>query len=134
MAPFPCRECGIAPQAPECAVVHPKEPSAVERPGNREEKRRGLTQTALFRELTADNFTLLAEAIAKRVATYQNGSPTTIIGPPKSGARILNEFWRDALGGDWVCTGAGTPGTWKQVKRHTGGYVWEVPEVEPQCR
>ena len=84
----------------------------------------------------------------------QNGSPTTIIGPPTSGARVLNEFWRDALGGEWVCTVAGTPGTWMQIrpaavtadpssgtiptglpdlerhhgamKRHAGGYVWEI--------
>ncbi len=57
------------------------------------------------------NFTILAEEIAKRVATYQNGSPTAIIGPPTSGTRLLNEFWRDALGGEWRCTGTGTPGT-----------------------
>ena len=68
-----------------------------------------------FRQLTADNFAILAEEIAKRVATYQNGSPTTIIGPPTSGDRVLNEFWRDALGGEWVCTAAGTPGTWQQI-------------------
>ena len=85
---------------------------------------------------------------------YQNGSPTTIIGPPTSGDRVLKEFWRDALGGEWVCTAAGTPGTWLQlrpaavvtdpstgtiptgylvwnatdgaVKRHTGSYCWEI--------
>ena len=107
-----------------------------------------------FRQLTADNFALLAEEIAKRVATYQNGSPTTIIGPPTSGDRVLNEFWRDALGGEWVCRAAGTPGTWQQirpaavvsdpsagtipvgyaiwnvsdgaVKRHAGTYSWEI--------
>lgn len=113
-----------------------------------------VSNAALFRELTADNFTILAEEIAKRVATYQSGTPTTIIGPPTSGARVLNEFWRDALGGEWVCTGAGEPGTWKQVrpaavtadptsgtipddyliwnvtdggiKRHAGSYSWEI--------
>jgi len=37
-----------------------------------------------FRLLTADNFAILAEEIAKRVATYQNGSPTMIIGPHTS--------------------------------------------------
>ena len=101
------------------------------------------------------DFTILAEEIAKRVATYQNGSPTTIIGPPTSGARVLNEFWRGALGEEFGCTVAGTPGTWKQVKpaaitadpssgtiptgylvlnvttghikRHAGGYVWDIP-------
>jgi hypothetical protein len=105
--------------------------------------------------LTNDNFEVLAEEIAKRVATYQNGSPTTVIGPPTSGTRVLNEFWRDAQGGEFRCTVAGTPGTWIQIrpaavtadpssgsiptgyiilnvttghiKRHTGGYVWEIP-------
>lgn len=66
----------------------------------------------------------------------------------------MNEFWRDALGGEWVCTAAGSPGTWQQirpaavasdpssatiptgymiwnvadgaVKRHAGGYAWEI--------
>ncbi|MBE7501487.1 MAG: hypothetical protein HS113_14530 [Verrucomicrobiales bacterium] len=75
-----------------------------------------VSNAALFRELTADNFTLLAEDIAKRVATYQNGAPTTVIGPPTSGVRVLHEFWRDALGGEWRCTGAGTPGTWIQIR------------------
>jgi len=47
---------------------------------------------------------------------WLHGSPTTIIGPPTAGARVLNEFWRDALGGEWVCTVAGTPGTWMQIR------------------
>ena len=87
-----------------------------------------------------------------RPHTYQNGSPTTPIGPPTSGARVLNEFWQDALGREWHCTGAGTPGTWLQIrpaavtadpssgtiptgylilnvttghlKQHAGGYSW----------
>lgn len=108
-----------------------------------------------FTSLTQTNFTILAGEIATRTPTYQNGAPTTVIGPPTSGSRVLNEFWRDALGGEWVCTGAGTPGTWMQwrpasvtedpssgtiptgyliinvttghIKRHAGGYVWEVP-------
>jgi hypothetical protein len=46
--------------------------------------------------------------------SYQNGVPTTIIGPPTGGVHELKEFWRDWLGGEWVCTYAGTPGTWKQ--------------------
>ena len=111
--------------------------------------------SAYFKEVCQDNFEVLAEEIAKRVATYQNGSPTTVVGPPTSGARVLNEFWRDALGGEFRCTVAGTPGTWIQIrpaavaadpssgtiptgylilnvttghiKRHAGGYVWEIP-------
>ena len=75
--------------------------------------------------------------------------------PPNSVTHVLDEFWRDALGGEWRCTAAGTPGTWIQIrpaavtadpasgtiptgylilnvttghiKRHAGGYVWEVP-------
>jgi len=113
--------------------------------------------SAYFKEMCQDNFEVLAEEIAKRVATYQNGSPTTVIGPPTSGARVLSEFWRDALGGEFRCTVAGSPGTWIQIrpaavtadpttgtipvgylilnvttghiKRHTGGYVWEIPEA-----
>jgi len=49
--------------------------------------------SAYFKEVCQDNFEVLAEELAKRVATYQNGSPTTVIGPPTSGARVLNEFW-----------------------------------------
>jgi hypothetical protein len=54
----------------------------------------------LVGSLTVDNFAVLAEEIAKPVATYQNGIPATIIGPPTSGDRVLNEFWRDVLGGE----------------------------------
>jgi hypothetical protein len=67
---------------------------------------------------------------------------------------VLNELWKDALGGVFVCTVAGTPGTWKQVlpaavtadpvsgtiptgylilnvtegtfKRHAGAYDWQT--------
>jgi hypothetical protein len=109
---------------------------------------------ANFIALTADNFEVLAAELAKREPTYQNGSPTTVIGPPTSGARVLNEFWRDALGGEFRCTAAGTPGTRTQIrpaavaadpttgtipvgylilntasaqlKQHQGAYVWNV--------
>ena len=64
--------------------------------------------SAYFKELCQDNFEVLAEEIAKRVATYQNGSPTTVIGPPTSGTRVLDEFWRDALGGGFRCTAPAT--------------------------
>ncbi len=36
--------------------------------------------------------------------------------PFTSGDRVLTEFWRDALGGEWVCTEVGAPGTWKQIR------------------
>lgn len=105
-------------------------------------------QGALFRQLTADNFTILPKELAKRLTPYQNGSPTT------SGTRLLWEFWRDAVGGEWVCTAGGKPRTRKQiipapvtadpssgtipagyliwnvtdgaVKRHGGSYSWEI--------
>ena len=108
-----------------------------------------------YRYRSPPNARLSTGSFFRKFATYQNGSPTTIIGPPTSGTRVLNEFWRDALGGEWVCTVAGTPGTWRQIrpaavtadpasgtiptgylilnvttghiKRHIGGYVWEIP-------
>ena len=67
-----------------------------------------------FLALTQSNFTILAGEIATRTPTCQNGSPTTVIGPPTSGSRVLNEFWRDALGGQWVRTAARTPGNWER--------------------
>ena len=41
--------------------------------------------------------------------------PTTTIGPPTTGSHVLDEIWKDALGGVFKCTVAGTPGTWKQI-------------------
>lgn len=70
---------------------------------------------ANFVDLASDNFTILAEEIAKRVPTYQSGVPNTVIGPPTTGARVENEFWRDSLGAEYRCTAAGTPGTWRQL-------------------
>lgn len=111
-----------------------------------------VSEAETFLALTNSNFSILAEEVAKRVATYSSGVPNTIIGPPTAGAHVQNEFWRDSLGGEFVCTSAGTPGTWKQmlpapvttdpstgtiptgylilnttlavVKRHAGSYVW----------
>ena len=110
---------------------------------------------ANFMALVQDNFEIIAAELALRQPSYINGVPTTIIGPPTSGTRVLNEFWRDALlGGEFRCTVTGTPGTWIQIrpaavaadpasgtiptgylilnvtmghiKRHAGGYVWEI--------
>ena len=55
---------------------------------------------ANFMALVQDNFEVLAAETAKREGTYQNGSPTTVIGPPSTGTHVLDEFWRDALGGE----------------------------------
>src|SRR5690349_6097370 len=61
-----------------------------------------------------ENFEVLTRDIYKFSPTYQNGSATTVIGPPTAGAHILDELWKDAWNGVWRCTVAGTPGTWRQ--------------------
>lgn len=75
-----------------------------------------VADAANFVDLTADNFTILAAEIGKREPTYVNGVPNTIIGPPTTGAHVDKEFFRDSLGGEYRCTAAGTPGTWRQIK------------------
>ena len=104
--------------------------------------------------LTETNFEILTAEVFKQEPTYVSGVPTTTIGPPTSGSHVLDEIWKDTLGGVWKCTLAGTPGTWKQIlpaavtadpasgtiptgylilnvtqgtlKRHAGGYSWET--------
>jgi len=44
-----------------------------------------------------------------------SGVPTAAVGPPTSGSHVLDELWKDTLGGVFKCTGAGAPGTWKQI-------------------
>jgi hypothetical protein len=113
-----------------------------------------VSDAADFVTLTQDNFEILTEELFKVTPTYENGSPNTIIGPPTAGNRVLGELWKDSLGAWWKCTAAGSPGTWQQilpaavtadpssgtiptgylvlsvgtgdVKRHAGGYVWEI--------
>jgi hypothetical protein len=113
-----------------------------------------VSNAADFVALTETNFEILTAEVFKQEATYVNGVPTTTIGPPATGSHVLNELWKDALGGWWRCTAGGTPGTWLQVlpaavaadpssgmipagylvlnvatggvKRHAGGYVWET--------
>ncbi|HXJ71803.1 MAG TPA: hypothetical protein VNM37_03080, partial [Candidatus Dormibacteraeota bacterium] len=88
------------------------------------------------------------------ISVRQVAALTTTVGPPTTGSHVLNEIWKDALDGVFKCTGAGTPGTWKQLfraavtvdpssgtiptgylilnvtqgtlKRHAGGYSWET--------
>jgi hypothetical protein len=104
--------------------------------------------------LTATNFELLTSEVFKQEPTYVAGMPTTTIGPPTTGSHVLDEIWKDALGGVFKCTVAGTPGTWKQIlpaavtsdpssgtiptgylifnvtqgtfKRHAGAYDWQT--------
>jgi hypothetical protein len=42
------------------------------------------------------------------------GVATTVVGPPTTGAHLLDERWTDAWGATWRCVTAGTPGTWRQ--------------------
>ena len=60
------------------------------------------------------NFEAINRELYKFTPTYQSGVATVLIGPPTSGARVLDERWVDAWGAHWRCTVAGTPGTWRQ--------------------
>jgi len=112
-----------------------------------------VSNAADFVALTETNFEILTAEVFKQEPTYVSGVPTTTIGPPTTGSHVLNEIWKDALGGVFKCTVAGAPGTWKQIlpagvtadpssgtiptgylilnvtqgtlKRHAGGYSWE---------
>jgi len=113
-----------------------------------------VSNAADFVALTETNFEILTAEVFKHEPTYVSGVPTTTVGPPTSGAHVLDEVWKDALGGVFKCTVAGAPGTWKQIlpagvtadpssgtiptgylilnvtqgtlKRHAGGYSWET--------
>ncbi len=113
-----------------------------------------VSNAADFVALTETNFEIVTAEVFKHEPTYVNGVPTTTIGPPATGAHVLDEIWKDALGGVFQCTLAGTPGTWKQIlpaavtadpatgtiptgyliinvtqgafKRHAGSLVWET--------
>lgn len=61
-----------------------------------------------------ENFELLTREIFAATPTFESGVATTLIGPPTSGAHLLDEFWKDAWLAKWRCTVAGTPGTWRQ--------------------
>jgi hypothetical protein len=113
-----------------------------------------VSNAADFVALTETNFEILTAEVFKHEPTYVAGVPTAKVGPPTTGSHVLNEIWKDALGGVFKCTAAGTPGTWKQIlpaavtadpasgtistgylilnvtqgtlKRHAGGFVWEA--------
>jgi hypothetical protein len=113
-----------------------------------------VSNAADFVALTQTNFEILTSEVFKQEPTYVSGVPTTTVRPPTSGTHVLDETWKDALGGVFKCTVAGTPGTWKQIlpaavtadpatgtiptgylilnvtqgtlKRHAGGYSWET--------
>jgi hypothetical protein len=113
-----------------------------------------VSNAADFVALTETNFEILTAEVFKHEPTYVSGVPTTTVGPPTTGTHVLDELWKDALGGVFKCTVAGAPGTWKQIlpagvtadpssgtiptgylilnvaqgtlKRHAGGYSWET--------
>jgi hypothetical protein len=113
-----------------------------------------VTDASDFVGLTNANWTIASEEIFRRVPTYQNGAPNSVTGPPSAGDCNVGDFWRDQNGAEFVCTVAGTPGTWRQttpatvtadpasgafpidylilnvadagLKRHAGSLSWEV--------
>jgi hypothetical protein len=113
-----------------------------------------VSNAADFVALTETNFEILTAEVFKHEPTYVGGVQTTTIGPPTTGSHVLDEICKDALGGVFKCTVAGTSGTWKQIlpaavtadpasgtiptgylilnvtqgtlKRHAGGYSWET--------
>jgi len=113
-----------------------------------------VTDAASFVALSQQNWVIASEELFRRVPTYQNGSPNALNGPPTSGSWSLGDFWRDQNRAEFVCTVAGTPGTWRQtsaatvtadpasgtfpvgylilnltdggLKRHVGALSWEV--------
>jgi hypothetical protein len=113
-----------------------------------------VSDAANFVALSQQNWVIASEELFARVPTYQTGSPNTLNGPPIAGAWNVGDFWRDQNLAEFVCTGAGTPGAWRQtgpatvtadpasgsfptgylilnvsdggLKRHAGGLSWEV--------
>jgi hypothetical protein len=74
-----------------------------------------VSDAASFVALSQQNWGIVSEELFRRFATYQNGTPNTLNGPPTSGTWGAGDFWRDQKGAEFVCTGAGTPGTWRQI-------------------
>ena len=74
-----------------------------------------VTDAASFVALSQQNWVIASEELFRRVPTYQNGSPNTVNGPPTSGAWSAGDFWRDQNWAEFLCTEAGTPGTWRQI-------------------
>ncbi len=113
-----------------------------------------VTDAASFVALSQQNWVIASDELFRRVPTYQNGSPNTLNGPPTTGMWSVGDFWRDQNRAEFVCTVAGSPGTWRQtapatvtadpasgtfpagylilnisdggLKRHAGGLAWEV--------
>lgn len=65
------------------------------------------------------NFELADRSLFRLLPTLVAGVPNTDQGPPVAGAWELADRYVDALGGEWVCTVTGTPGTWIQLRAAT---------------
>jgi hypothetical protein len=74
-----------------------------------------VTDAVSFVALSQQNWVIASEELFRRVPTYQNGIPNTLNGPPTSRAWNVGDFWRDQNGAEFLCTVAGTPGTWRQI-------------------
>lgn len=59
---------------------------------------------------------ILDRAVFQLLPTLVAGAPNTDQGPPIAGTWEVADCWVDALGGEWACTSAGTPGTWIQIR------------------
>ncbi len=74
-----------------------------------------VTDAASFVALSQQNWVIASEEVFRRVATYQNGNPNALNGPPTSGAWNVADFWRDQNGAEFICAIAGTLGSWRQT-------------------
>mgnify|MGYP000319845381 FL=1 len=69
-----------------------------------------VTDAASFVALSQQNWVIASEELFRRIATYQNGSPNTLNGPPTSGAWNVGDFWRDQNGAEFVSLPSGHGG------------------------
>ena len=65
--------------------------------------------------ISQQNCDILARMIWKKQPTYVSGAANTVFGKPTTGAHLLDEIWVDKYLATFICTVAGTPGTWVQI-------------------
>ena len=63
--------------------------------------------------LCSQNFAILNVSYAFQHAPTGDN---IVVGPPTTGTHVLSERWIDSLGAVFVCTVAGTSGTWLQIQ------------------